>query len=231
MFSFLSQLRLPSIGIGTQPQEEDDDASSSGRSLTLPFPVTESSAKKTPASTAAKREWMANHPVAPSTAGANGFNISKPIPRTANALTAFDTEFPAPPTGLGEQVYVYGHVRPVRATPPYSGAAQGAAWYEQDKSNIQASVVPPPHVVRLNSIIGNPSNDANKQKGGNVNVCTLVFYVLMSENSSDCAASSVKAYVQVYFTPKPIGLCATVPNARRKLRYCPCEVRSDAFQS
>ncbi|KAH9474821.1 hypothetical protein JR316_0013287 [Psilocybe cubensis] len=171
MFSFLSQLRLPSIGIGaqTQLQEEDDDVSSSGRSLTLPFPVTESSTKKTAASTAAKREWMASHPIAPSTAGANGFNISKPIPRTANALTAFDTEFPAPPTGLGEQVHVFGQVRPIRATPPFSGAVQGPAWYEQDKSSPQASVSPP-HIVRINSTIESQSINANKQaEGGSVN--------------------------------------------------------------
>ncbi|PPQ92501.1 hypothetical protein CVT25_010334 [Psilocybe cyanescens] len=211
MFSFLSQLRLPSVGIGTQPQEEEDDTSSSGRSLSLPWPVTESSTKKTPASTAAKREWMANHPIAQSTTAANGINISYPIPRTANSLTAFDSEFPAPPSGLayGEPVHVYGNSRPLRAGSQYSGTGQGA-WYEQDKSNPQASVpFEPPQVVRLNSTVQNPPNDESKKDdNGGANVRGIYLDTQPPPSRpvyKYTSHPSPSAYAQPYLTPGGSG--------------------------
>lgn len=159
MFSFLSRLRLPGIGVSSSSQEEEDDASSVGRSLSLPWPVTESSAKKT-SSTTTRQEWNTNHGNLHYTS--NPINISHPIPRTPNSLTGFDPEFPAPPSGsaYGEHVHIYGHGRPSRPTPPFSVLGQGA-WYEQESMKLGTQPpYSPPEVVRLDS---NPLTGAGEK--------------------------------------------------------------------
>ncbi|KDR74924.1 hypothetical protein GALMADRAFT_227265 [Galerina marginata CBS 339.88] len=180
MFAFFSRIRLPSSG--PQPQDDGDDTSSLGRSLNLPWPVTESSTRRpatTTTTTPARRDWATGPP---SQGSGSGISISYPIPRTApNSLTGID-DFPMPPSGPPYADAVmghFGHGRSTRAGLAQPAAAAPGLWYEHEKPRSlhprpqpapSQSLVPyaPPQVVRLESgaFAGDDGSDEENEDEG-----------------------------------------------------------------
>jgi hypothetical protein len=174
MFSFFSRLRLP--GANDQAHDDGDDASSLNRSLSLPWPVTESSARRPVTSTPARRDITppaaAGHPSAHGagvTSLSNGLVISNPIPRShTSSLTGFSDYHTASSGSVRSASPANAYGRPPRAGQPQAGP-----WYEHEKarklmqrpgvlgSGSTASQYAPPQVVRLDSeaAVGDSRNE------------------------------------------------------------------------
>lgn len=171
MFSaFLSRLRL---NPAEQNSDDIDDTSSTGRSLNLPWPVTESSARKPTTTNLVNREWTYGQSGSQAS-GTSGITISRPIPRTGpNSLTGFDdyTATPASGSSHGRQVY---------PSPPRTATLSERQYNSMEKTRRfdsrplgQTSMVyGPPAVVRLDSG-GAENNDDNTTKDTDVRMFFL----------------------------------------------------------
>ena len=153
MFAFLTRLRLMSAESPTD--DAGDDTSSLNRSLNLPWPVTESAARRPRAGSTAT--------ITP--APTQAMTISYPIPRTTpNSLTGVDDHSAAAAVAssvLGGTATV--GARPARSVQPQAAASRPAQWYEPEKprrlgaaplaptSGAPQASYAPPQVVRLDS--------------------------------------------------------------------------------
>ena len=171
MFSaFLTRLRL---NPAEQNSDDIDDTSSTGRSLNLPWPVTESSARRPTTTNLANREWTYGQSGSQAS-GTSGITISRPIPRTGpNSLTGFDdyTATPASGSSHGRQVY---------PSPPRTATLSEGQYNSTEKPRRFDSrplgqtpmVYGPPAVVRLDSG-GGENNDDNTTKDMDVRMFLL----------------------------------------------------------
>ena len=187
MFSFFSRLRLP--GANDLAHDDGDDASSLNRSLNLPWPVTESSARRPPIGTPARRDI--NPPAASGQAPAHGAGvaslssglvISNPIPRShTSSLTGFSDYHTASSGSVRSASPANAYGRPPRA-----GQPQAVPWYEHEKARklmqrpgVQASAsqYAPPQVVRLDSEAVVP--DSRNEDGEDSVSCALITLTIL----------------------------------------------------
>jgi len=173
MFSaFLSRLRLNST---EQNSDDIDDTSSLGRSLNLPWPVTESSARRP---TAVKKEWMYGQSGSHAS-GTSGITISPPTLRAGpNSLTGFDDYTAMSASGIS-------HGRQVPTSPPRIAALPEGQYNSMEKTRKFESrplgqtpmVYGPPAVVRLDS-------GADESIGDNTTMDMDVRYISAQETDT-----------------------------------------------
>jgi len=171
MFSaFLSRLRLNS---SEQNSDDIDDTSSLGRSLNLPWPVTESSTRRPTIANVVKKEWTYGQSGSQAS-GTSGITISPPTLRAGpNSLTGFDDYTATPASGSS-------HGRQVHTSPPRIAALPEGQYNSMEKTRRFDSrplgqtwmVYGPPAVVRLDSGAEESSGD-NTTKDMDVRIFLL----------------------------------------------------------